>query len=82
MQIALVVAAHEFPVGGKCDVALLDAGSHPCASLMTLLRVLGKLERPTPAVANGKVSLTERGAILALLKFLLQRALVHLFSTR
>src|SRR5262245_19650145 len=72
MQVALVVAADEILILGEGHVAFQDTGTHARASLMALLGGRGELQRPTPAVAEGEVSLEKVLAIRTLLEVALE----------
>ena len=80
VQVALVVAADEFPVAGEGHVALEDASTHARPRLVALLGVLGELQRPATAVADGEGGLVER-AVGTLQQPLLSRLSLSL-STR
>jgi len=79
VQVALVVAADEFPILGEGHVTLEDAGAHTRACLMALLGMLGELQRPAPAVTNGEGGLGER-AIGTVLELPLEPAFAQLVN--
>jgi hypothetical protein len=62
---------------GEGHVALEDAGPHARTRLMALLSVLGELQRPAPAVADGEVSLVKEWAVRTLLEFFLEPTGFH-----
>ena len=78
VQVALRVAAHQFPVFGEGHVAFDDAGAHAGGRDVGLPRVLGKLQGRT-AVADGKVALFKR-ALSALLKRCFKMAFLHVLD--
>ena len=80
MQIALVVAADQFPILGEGHVALEDTSAHARARLVALLGVFGELQRPATAVADGEVGLVEDRAVRALLEVALERTGGHFFD--
>ena len=63
VQVALVVAADQFPILGEGHVTLEDASAHACACFVAFLGVLGNLQRAATAVADGEVGLVEERAV-------------------
>ena len=70
-EVALVVAAHEWPSPRERHVALLDARAHARAGDVALLGVLGELQRAAAAVTDRELRLVE-GTVAALFQLALE----------
>ena len=75
VQVALRMAADQFAVFGKGDVAFDDAGTHASGGYIRLFGMFGEFQRGA-AMADGKVGLAKRPGALA--ELLLQRPVLHL----